>query len=51
MFFFASFGPYYVILAWTGFRAEKLVVDGHADTHTDRQIQTTTIPEGNNWLG
>ena len=27
------------------YRVEKLVIDGHTDTHT----QGTTIPEGQNW--
>ena len=27
------------------YRADKLVIDGHTDTHT----QATTIPEGQNW--
>ena len=27
------------------YRADKLVIDGHTDTHT----QATTIPEDQNW--
>ena len=29
------------------YRADKLVIDGHTDTHT--HTQATTIPEGQNW--
>ena len=28
---------------------DKLVIDARTDTHTDRQTQATTIPEGQNW--
>ena len=30
------------------YRSDKLVIDGHTDTHT--HTQATTIPEGQNWL-
>ena len=57
---FCTFGPNLVILAWTGdelscrqpqngVTVDKLRVDAHARTHTHRQTQTTTIPEGQNW--
>ena len=44
-----TYGPHLVILAWTGYRADKHVIDAHTDGHTDRQAQATTIPEGQNW--
>ena len=31
------------------YRADKLVIDARTDTHTDRQTQATTIPEGQYW--
>ena len=31
------------------FYADKLMIDAPTDTHTDRQTQATTIPEGQNW--
>ena len=31
------------------YHADKLVIDARTDKHTDRQTQTTTIPEGQNW--
>ena len=29
--------------------ADKLVIDARTDTYTDRQMQATTIPKGQNW--
>ena len=31
------------------YRTDKLVIDGHTDTHTHIHTQATTIPEGQNW--
>ena len=31
------------------YRADKHVITTHADGHTDRHTQATTIPEGQNW--
>ena len=31
------------------YRTDKLVIDARTDTHTDRQTQATTIPEGQNY--
>ena len=31
------------------YRADKLVIDTRTDTHTHRQTQATTIPEGQYW--
>ena len=31
------------------YRTDKLVIDGHTDTHIHIHTQATTIPEGQNW--
>ena len=31
------------------YRADKLMIDARTDTHTHRQTQATTIPEGQYW--
>ena len=31
------------------YRTDKLMIDGHTDTHTYTHTQATTIPEGQNW--
>ena len=31
------------------YRSDKLMIDGHTDTHTHIHTQATTIPEGQNW--
>ena len=43
-------GPNLVILAETGDAlSHRQARDWHTDGHTDRQMQATTIPEGQNW--
>ena len=34
---------------YMSYGADKLVIDGHTDPHTDRQNQAMTISEGRNW--
>ena len=31
------------------YRKDKLMIDGHTDTHIHTHTQATTIPEGQNW--
>ena len=51
---FYTYGPHLVILAWMGdelSRGQASAYRTHrwTDGHTDRQMQATTIPEGQNW--
>ena len=51
---FCTFCPHLVVLAWTRrdlWRGQARGWRTHTqtDTHTDRQTQATTIPEGQNW--
>ena len=49
---FCTYGPNLVILAWMGVEVSRGQTGGwhtHTDSHTDRQTQAMTIPEGQNW--
>ena len=47
---FYTYGANLVILAWTGVELSPgQASDYRTDGRTDRQTQTTTIPEGQNW--
>ena len=51
---FYTYCPNLVILAWTGDelshgQASAYRTHRRTDGHTDRQMQATTIPEGQNW--
>ena len=49
---FYTYGLNLVILAWTDDELSRWQAGGwrtRTDTHTDRQTQATTIPEGQNW--
>ena len=52
--FFCTFCPNLMVLAWTRDdlwqgQAQGWRTHTQTDTHTDRQTQATTIPEGQNW--
>ena len=47
---FYTYGPNFVILAWTGDELSRgQASDYGTDGRTHRQTQATTIPEGQNW--
>ena len=47
---FCIFGPYLVILALASPKlSRKQASDWYTHTHTYRQMQATTLPEGQNW--
>ena len=47
---FCTPGPKLVILAWTGYRADKQVITAHTDAHTDRRSQPQ-YPKAKTGLG